>query len=302
MSQKLTELTTNPALSTDDLLYVVDANTTSYKTTVAAVNALVPVASAAATGTVTTGTQTIAGNKTFTGNVTAGSGTIIVDPGGSGLITKQSNIWLDSWATHSAIRHRRAEGTSASPSRVTNNVLLGRYGVAGYHSGGSYHTNQSASVAFWSTEDYTSGACGAKIVFATTPNGTAVSADILVVENTGVTHYAKLVGQNAEVTNTPSGTTQTITLNNGNHQTLTLTSATGGVTATITVPSKVSSGTIIVKQHATTPRNITWAVSAGSIKWLGTQPTWSSDAVNAVRIVNWRWDGSIMYLSATGAG
>lgn len=112
--------------------------------------------------------------------------------------------------------------------------------------------------------------------------------------------FSKLVGQSAaEITNTPAATTQTITLDNGNHQTLTLTSATGAVAVTLTVPSKVSSGTIIVKQHATTPRNITWAVSAGTIKWMGTQPTWSSDAVNDIRIVSWRYDGSVMYLMST---
>jgi hypothetical protein len=112
--------------------------------------------------------------------------------------------------------------------------------------------------------------------------------------------FSKLVGQSAaEITNTPAATSQTITLNNGNHQTLTLTSATGTVAVTLTVPSKVSSGTIIVKQHATTPRNITWAVSAGTIKWMGTQPTWSSDAVNDIRIVSWRYDGSVMRMMST---
>lgn len=115
--------------------------------------------------------------------------------------------------------------------------------------------------------------------------------------------FSQLVAQSAaEITSTPSGTTQTITLNNGNHQTLTLTSSTGNVTATLTVPSNVSSGTLIVKQHASTPRAITWAVSSGTIRWMGTQPTWASDAANAVRIVSWRWDGSVMYLAATDVG
>jgi hypothetical protein len=78
-----------------------------------------------------------------------------------------------------------------------------------------------------------------------------------------------------------------------------LTSSTGNVTVTLTVPSKVSSGTIIVKQHASTARDITWAVSAGTFKWMGTEPTWSSDATSAVRIVSWRYDGSVIRMMST---
>ena len=56
---------------------------------------------------------------------------------------------------------------------------------------------------------------------------------------------------------------------------------------------------LIIEQHATTSRDITWAVSAGAFKWMGTEPTWSSDAVSAIRIVTWRYDGAVMYLAAT---
>jgi hypothetical protein len=106
----------------------------------------------------------------------------------------------------------------------------------------------------------------------------------------------------SEPTGTPSGTTQTLTLADSNHQTLALTSATGTVTATLTVPSGSSSGTIIVKQHASAAKDITWAVSAGTIKWMGTEPDWGSDAVSSVRLVSWRWDGSVMYLASTDVG
>jgi hypothetical protein len=102
-----------------------------------------------------------------------------------------------------------------------------------------------------------------------------------------------------ETTSTPSGTTQTITLNNGNHQTLSLASSSGDVTVTLTVPSGTSSGTIIIIQHGTTPRDITWAVSAGTLQWMGTEPTWASDAVDDVRIISWRYNGSVMYLMST---
>lgn len=142
----------------------------------------------------------------------------------------------------------------------------------------------------------------AAIVFATDTN-TGTPVERMRIKATGVVTFERLHGQTAEVTSTPGGTTQTITLDNGTMQTLALTSATGATTVTLTVPTIGSArGSIIVKQHATTPRNIIWAVSSGTIKWLGTQPTWSSDATNAVRDVRWRWDGSVMYLEASAAG
>ena len=245
-------------------------------------------------------TRAVALTISSAGAATFNSGTVVIPSGGTGLLCQQTNIYLDSYGTHSGIRYRRSEGTQGSPTGVAFNSLVGFVGTYGYHTGSAYHTTKGASIDFYATEAYTSGAQGTKIVFGTTPNGTTTNTVALTIDQNQVATFSKLVAQSAaEITSTPSGTTQTITLNNGNHQTLTLTSSTGAVTATLTVPSNVSSGTIIVKQHGTTPRNITWAVSAGTIKWMGTQPTWSSDAVNDIRIVSWRYDGSVMYLMST---
>ena len=247
------------------------------------------------------GSSTITPWLSFTssGTPTFNLGTVVIPSGGTGLVCQQTNIYLDSYGTHSGIRYRRSEGTQGTPLAVANNSLLGFFATYGYH-GAGYHSTQGCTISFYATEAFTSGAQGSKIVFGTTPNGTTTNTVALTIDQNQVATFSKLVAQSAaEITSTPSGTTQTITLNNGNHQTLTLTSSTGAVTATLTVPSNVSSGTIIVKQHGTTPRNITWAVSAGTIKWMGTQPTWSSDAANDIRIVSWRYDGSVMYLMST---
>ena len=142
----------------------------------------------------------------------------------------------------------------------------------------------------------------AAIVFATDTN-TGTPIERMRINSSGVVRTERLIGQTAEVVYTPTGTTQTIPLDAGRMQTLTLVSTTGSTTATLTVPTGVvADGSIIVKQHGATPRAITWAVSAGTIKWLGTQPTWASDAINAVRNVRWRWDGSVMYLESSAAG
>ena len=110
--------------------------------------------------------------------------------------------------------------------------------------------------------------------------------------NGGTIHFGT-----AENTQTPAGTTATIDLGAENHHTLDCGTASGTITLTLTVPLGPTAGTIIIEQDAS-PKDITWALSAGTVKWLGTEPTWSGDT-SAWRIVSWRWDGTFMYLSAT---
>jgi hypothetical protein len=119
----------------------------------------------------------------------------------------------------------------------------------------------------------------------------------------GVMKSAVLTKPSEDVA-TPTGTTQTISLNEeSKHRTLDLTSSTGTVTLTLNVPQYAgTAGTLLIKQHATTARNIIWAVNTGSIKWLGTQPTWNTDATSSYRVVSWRYNGSFLFLSSTEAG
>jgi hypothetical protein len=139
--------------------------------------------------------------------------------------------------------------------------------------------------------DFTVSAAGNLTI---TPSGGsfAIAADLNMGANT--VHYGT-----AESTQTPTGTTATINLHAGNHHTLDCGSASGDVTLTLTVPPGPCSGTIIVKQGATA-RDITWTPSAGTVVWLGTEPTWNTDT-SKTRIVAWRWDAAILYLSATDA-
>ena len=95
----------------------------------------------------------------------------------------------------------------------------------------------------------------------------------------------------------PSPNTCTVSLGSENHWTIPADDADDDITATVTVPPGPCAGTIIVVQGATA-RDITWSPSAGSVTWLGTEPTWSSDT-SKTRIVAWRWNGSVLYLSAT---
>jgi hypothetical protein len=141
---------------------------------------------------------------------------------------------------------------------------------------------------------YTDFAVSAAGNLTITPSGGSVSiaGDLNMGANT--VHYGT-----TESTQTPTGTTATISLHTGNHHTLDCGSASGDVTLTLTVPPGPCSGTLIIKQGATA-RDITWTPSAGTVVWLGTEPTWNADT-SKTRIVAWRWDAAILYLSATDA-
>lgn len=112
--------------------------------------------------------------------------------------------------------------------------------------------------------------------------------------------FGGVIRQAAELLAAPSGTTQTLILDNGNLQTIDLGSTTGDTTVTLTVPSSSAVGSILITQHGATARDITWAASAGSIIWLGTEPTWNADGVGTTREVRWRFNGTNLYLEASG--
>ena len=109
------------------------------------------------------------------------------------------------------------------------------------------------------------------------------------------------IGQSARFTEqvyTPTGTTQTIDLNAGNLNTLSLGSTTGNVTLTLTVPTSAASGRIKIIQHGTTARNITIVLSSLTAKWFSVIPTWASQAVGKHTILSYTIDGSFMNFSA----
>jgi hypothetical protein len=104
-----------------------------------------------------------------------------------------------------------------------------------------------------------------------------------------------------EQTYTPTGTTQTIDLNSGNLNTLSLGSTTGDVTLTLTVPTSAASGRIKIIQHGTTARGITIALSAGTAVWYSAIPAFSSQAISKKTMLSYTWDGTDMSFQAAEA-
>lgn len=96
-------------------------------------------------------------------------------------------------------------------------------------------------------------------------------------------------------TYTPSGATQAVNLADVPHFRLLLTSGSGTLTATLTVPAAMSSGIMYVKQHATTQRDLVVA-SATTISWLGSEPDWVAAAVGTEWAIHWSYDGVTLHL------
>jgi len=186
-----------------------------------------------------------------------------------------------------------------------------------YDSDGTIEMGQVlGKVEFWSPDGSAPGAgvkawiasicehasvANAALVFATDTT-TGAPIERLRIRSDGVLSVNRLVAQAVETLNNPTGTTQTVVLDEGEHQSLSMLFGSGDTTVTFTVPSLPSSGNIIFTQHNITARSMTWAISSGSIRWIGTQPTWSSDAVSSVRLIRWRWNGSVLFLEASAVG
>lgn len=157
-------------------------------------------------------------------------------------------IQNDSYGNFSALlQYRRANGTLSSPTQVLANDDLGFFGASGYHSGGSFASTSSASIQFSATENYTSTALGARIIFGTTPNGSITRSERLRIDNDGnvligtttnagykfdVNGTARVQGAlNFNPTNTAAGTTGNQTINKTSG---TVNIAAAGTTVTVT--------------------------------------------------------------------
>ncbi len=126
----------------------------------------------------------------------------------------------------------------------------------------------------------------------------SVADDTVLIDNyydDGTFEESSSQGQSAEIELQPTGTTQAIDWPSGLHQSLNLHEATGAMTLTFTAPAYVGVLTLILEQ-GDTARDITWPAA---VKWLGTEPTWSSEN-NTARVIRFRYDGTNYYAEPSG--
>jgi len=142
----------------------------------------------------------------------------------------------------------------------------------------------------------TDGGLSALTLGTTGTHNTVIDACVGVFDIRGTIHF----GTTENVATPAVGNSNTVTINLGaeNHHTLDCaTSATGAVTANLTVPPGPCAGSIVVKLGSV---DITWTPSAGTARWHGTEPTWDTVGDDGKWItVSWRWDTTNLFLSAT---
>lgn len=93
---------------------------------------------------------------------------------------------LDAFGGVPTVWLRRADGTGASPTAVASADIIGRMNFASYYtSGGPAYSTAPASVRAVATENHTSTAQGAKLVWSTTANGSATPSDYWTLDQDG---------------------------------------------------------------------------------------------------------------------
>lgn len=103
-----------------------------------------------------------------------------------GIGTDATEFHLNNYSTSgtAAIRTSRARGTSLSPSAVQADDVLMALHAQGYNS--SAFTTERASITMAASENWTTGANGTYITFATTPNGSQTPANRMRLDHTGI--------------------------------------------------------------------------------------------------------------------
>ncbi len=109
-----------------------------------------------------------------------------------------------------------------------------------------------------------------------------------------------------EVTTAPVSGETSVDLTAANVQTFALTSATGGVSVDFNpAPAGASHGVLIIRQHASAAQDITgWELAddtGTNITWLNTEPDWGSAATSTEWLLQWRYNGTTMFLQTSSS-
>lgn len=120
-------------------------------------------------------------------------------------------------------------------------------------------------------------------------NGTQVPTAGLADDSVTTAKIAPSIALTQAAALTPSGTTQTVNFATGNIQQLSLASASGDVTLTLSNPESGGTYKIWITQGATA-RNITWPAS---VKWPQAQAPILSTANGGVDLVELYYTGSV---------
>lgn len=160
---------------------------------------------------------------------------------------------------------QRARGTLASPSAVQSGDRLGQFTFSGYNGSGF---GNAAAILSDTTENWSGSARGAKLVFATTANGTTTRTDRVFIQNSGLLEataglYVSGGDIQADKTITAGGTTgaQTINKNAGS------VNFAASASSLVVTNSRVTTSSVIIATVATndsTMKSVAVVAGAGS--------------------------------------
>jgi hypothetical protein len=113
---------------------------------------------------------------------------------------RTGSLYFDTYGTHNGIRHRRANGTLASPSEVLSGDLIGFWNALGYHDGGggakAFHTAAGCAIQFFAAENYSPTGQGSNMRFLTTAVGSTVNTTRFFISDTGLCGFGTIVPTN----------------------------------------------------------------------------------------------------------
>lgn len=180
---------------------------------------------------------------------------------------------IETYAAVATASLKRGNGSSASPTAIALNDIIGAIDVIGYHSGGAFSTTARARMRAVATEAWTATANGVKFVISTTPNGSVTPADRVTIDQDGsvsITGATTFSGPAVVAADLRITALQYSTATSG---TVTLAAATpvlihepGGTVSTLTIafPSSPVDGQTQIINFVSAVTTLTWTPSAGT--------------------------------------
>ena len=179
---------------------------------------------------------------------------------------------IETYAAVATAALRRGNGSSASPTAIVLNDIIGAVDGIGYHSGGAFSSAARARIRYVATENWTNTAQGAQMIVSTTPTGGTSTTDSLWLGQDGSLRvrgalgYQTAVGAGSTVTQATSITTG-VTINAlcGTITTVSQTVAAGAEADFTVTNSFVGADDVVVACIKTHTSAGTFAVSVATV-------------------------------------
>ena len=149
-----------------------------------------------------------------------------------GVDASNTRVIIDSFAGVSSLSFVRTDGTNASPTAVQANEKIGSLSAIAYN--GSAYTAGVENITFYASENFTTGANGTYLTFATTTNGTTSSTERVRFDNAGNVLIGTTTASGLLTVNGTANVAGILTTQSGRVQAVRVVTAAGAVTVATT--------------------------------------------------------------------